>query len=52
MECRCGRMRCDVVGGSKGSGKGSDMSNGFDFLGLVKKEINICFFGFRSLEMK
>ncbi|KAL9289589.1 Transcription repressor MYB4 [Arabidopsis thaliana] len=48
MECRCGRMRCDVVGGSS---KGSDMSNGFDFLGLAKKETN-SLLGFRSLEMK
>ncbi|KAL0739665.1 hypothetical protein Bca4012_015875 [Brassica carinata] len=49
MECRCGKMRCDGVGGS---GKGSDMSNGFDFLGLAKKETTTCLFGFRSLEMK
>ncbi|EOA17158.1 hypothetical protein CARUB_v10005426mg [Capsella rubella] len=50
MECRCGRMRCDVVGGSS---KGTDMtmSNGFDFLGLAKKETT-SLMGFRSLEMK
>ncbi|CAL9228661.1 unnamed protein product [Arabidopsis halleri] len=48
MECRCGRMRCDVVGGSS---KGSDLSKGFDFLGLAKKETT-SLLGFRSLEMK
>ncbi|CAH8305595.1 unnamed protein product [Eruca vesicaria subsp. sativa] len=48
MECRCGRTRCDVVGGSN---KGSDISNGFDFLGLAKKETTTSLFGFRSLEM-
>ncbi|KAF8088216.1 hypothetical protein N665_0549s0026 [Sinapis alba] len=48
MECRCGSMRCDVVGGS--SGKESDISNGFDFLGLATKETT-SLFGFRSLEM-
>ncbi|CAN8276724.1 unnamed protein product [Cochlearia groenlandica] len=48
MECRCGRVRCDVVGGSS---KGNDMSNdGFDFIGLTKKETT-SLFGFRSLEM-
>ncbi|XP_010431803.1 PREDICTED: transcription repressor MYB4-like [Camelina sativa] len=54
MECRCGRMRCDVVGGSSGSIiKGTDiMSNGFDFLGLAKKETTTSLLGFRSLEMK
>ncbi|CAH8338538.1 unnamed protein product [Eruca vesicaria subsp. sativa] len=52
MECRCGNMRCDVVGGSSGStGKGSDISNGFDFLGLAKKETTTSLFGLRSLEM-
>ncbi|KAL1190211.1 Transcription repressor MYB4 [Cardamine amara subsp. amara] len=51
MECRCGRMRCDVVGGSTGSSKGSDTSNGYDFLGLAKKETT-SLLGFRSLEMK
>ncbi|VVB09610.1 unnamed protein product [Arabis nemorensis] len=55
MECRCGRIRCDVVGlgGSNGSNKGSDniISNGFDFLGLSKKETT-SLLGFRSLEMK
>lgn len=52
MECRCGRMRCDIVGGSSGSNKGSDnISNGFDFLGLAKKETT-SLLGFRSLEMK
>ncbi|KFK30463.1 hypothetical protein AALP_AA7G264300 [Arabis alpina] len=53
LECRCGRMRCDVVGGSSGSNKGSDniISNGFDFLGLAKKDTT-SLLGFRSLEMK
>ncbi|KAJ4871607.1 Transcription repressor MYB4 [Raphanus sativus] len=51
MECRCGSMRCDVVGGSSGSGKGSDISNGFDFLGLATRETTTSLLGFRSLEM-
>ncbi|CAH2075834.1 unnamed protein product [Thlaspi arvense] len=51
MECMCGRMRCDVAGGSSGSGNAGDMGNGFDFLGLAKKE-TASLLGFRSLEMK
>ncbi|KAF2550250.1 hypothetical protein F2Q68_00038130 [Brassica cretica] len=44
MECRCGRMTWDVVGSS--SGKESDISNGFDFVGLAKKETTTSLFGF------
>ncbi|CAN7033873.1 hypothetical protein BRARA_H01853 [Brassica rapa] len=53
MECRCGSIRCDVVGVSSGStGKGGDSSHGFDFLGLATKETTTTsLLGFRSLEM-
>ncbi|CAA7020687.1 unnamed protein product [Microthlaspi erraticum] len=44
MECRCGRMRCEGTTG------GGDVTNGFDFLGLAKKDTS-SLLGFRSLEM-